>query len=119
MAFESKGFIYGSLIARMLGIGFIMLCKAGKSPGITMKTCYSTEYSYDCLEVQRELLSDQDRYLLVDDCLATGGTLCAGVELLNSIGKVKAAFVLFKDDKYWAEARKKLEPCKVIYLFSK
>ena len=82
-----------------------MMRKKGKLPGETMTIEYKTEYSTDCLEIQKEAIKKDDHFLLVDDCIATGGTLEAAVNVLNGIGHVEAAFCLFKVDCYWEKAK--------------
>lgn len=58
--FDSKGFIYGSIIARALGVGFVIVRKAGNTPGNTINTNYSTEYSDDSLEIDKDLINQED-----------------------------------------------------------
>lgn len=107
------------MIARALRIGFVMIRKIGTTPGNTMNTCYSTEYSDDCLEIDNDLINETDTILLVDDCISTGGTMKAGLDLLSRKAKIAASFVLFRDDKYKKEAQEKMFPVKIYSLFSK
>ena len=81
---ESRGFIIGSMIARDLGCGFIAIRKEGKLPGETYKVSYEKEYGKDVFEIQKNVIKENARILVVDDILATGGTLMAAKELLSN-----------------------------------
>lgn len=93
---ESRGFLLGAALAQRLGCGFVPLRKPGKLPGPTLRQCYALEYGEDALEVQQDALPAGTRVLLVDDVLATGGTLAAGLGLLDRLGAepVAASVVL-------------------------
>jgi adenine phosphoribosyltransferase len=79
---EARGFIFGAALALRLDAGFVPLRKPGKLPPPVLSVEYQLEYGSDRLEVQREALKQGDRVLLVDDVLATGGTLAAARALL-------------------------------------
>ena len=81
---ESRGFIIGSMIARDLGCGFVAIRKEGKLPGETYKVSYEKEYGKDVFEIQKNVIKENARILVVDDILATGGTLMAAKELLSN-----------------------------------
>lgn len=83
---EARGFILGAAIARELGVGFVPVRKPGKLPGDVHELAYALEYGEDRLQVQRDALVPGTRVLLVDDVLATGGTLLAAARLLAGIG---------------------------------
>jgi adenine phosphoribosyltransferase len=85
---EARGLILGSAVALELGKGFVPLRKKGKLPGATFEESYGLEYGDDTLEIQEGVLSRGDRVLLIDDVLATGGTLVAGVKLIHQCGAV-------------------------------
>ena len=85
---EARGLILGSAVALHLGKGFIPLRKKGKLPGVTLEVSYGLEYGKDTLEIQEGVLNSGDRVLLIDDVLATGGTLVAGVKLIEQCGAV-------------------------------
>jgi len=85
---EARGLILGSAVALHLGKGFVPLRKKGKLPGATFEESYGLEYGNDTLEIQEGVLNRGDRVLLIDDVLATGGTLVAGVKLINQCGAV-------------------------------
>ena len=83
---ESRGFLVAAPLALKLGCGFVMLRKKGKLPGKTIRHEYALEYGTDTIEVQDDAIETGQRVVILDDLLATGGTMCAGVELLRKIG---------------------------------
>ena len=83
---EARGFIFGSLAAYALGVGFIPLRKPGKLPHDTHQVSYALEYGTAALEIHIDALTAQDRVLLVDDLIATGGTAAASCELVRKSG---------------------------------
>lgn len=83
---ESRGFIFGTAIAQALSAGFVPIRKPGKLPRAVHGVDYQLEYGSDRLEIHADALSKGDRALLVDDLLATGGTLRAGAELVRKTG---------------------------------
>ena len=85
---EARGLILGSAVALHLGKGFVPLRKKGKLPGATLEESYGLEYGKDTLEIQEGVFNRGDRVLLIDDVLATGGTLVAGVKLIHQCGAV-------------------------------
>lgn len=93
---EARGFIFASALAQRLGIGFIPLRKPGKLPRAVAKITYGLEYGDDALEVHREDIKPGMRIMIVDDVLATGGTMGACIQLLKSLGAnvVGATFLL-------------------------
>jgi len=92
---EARGFILGAALARELRCGFVPLRKPGKLPGPTLAVEYALEYGHDRLEIHADALPPGANVLVVDDVLATGGTLRAGVALVRRQGaRVCAAEVL-------------------------
>lgn len=83
---ESRGFILASPVAAELGIGMIMLRKAGKLPPPVLSVDYELEYASACLEVRPDTVPPGARVLVIDDVLATGGTAAAAVTLLSQCG---------------------------------
>lgn len=81
---ESRGFIFGTAIAKALAAGFVPARKPGKLPSRTRRHNYELEYGSDALEMHADALRAGQRVLIVDDLLATGGTLCACAELVKS-----------------------------------
>ena len=96
---EARGFIFGSLAAWDLGIGFVPLRKPGKLPYDVQSVSYDLEYGSAALEVHIDAVGPGDRVLLVDDLLATGGTARASCELIRRLGADIAgcAFVIELD----------------------
>jgi len=93
---ESRGFIFGTPVAALLGAGFVPIRKPGKLPWRTRREEYSLEYGTDALEVHEDAVRAGDRVLIVDDLLATGGTAAAAIRLVQSLGAevVGVAFVV-------------------------
>lgn len=83
---EARGFIFGSLAAWELGVGFVPLRKPGKLPYDVQSISYNLEYGSAQLEVHIDALDKSDRILLVDDLIATGGTAAASCELIEKLG---------------------------------
>jgi len=94
---ESRGFLLAAPLALKLGCGFIMLRKRGKLPGAVTGLDYALEYGSDRIEIQSDAVQPGDRVVLVDDLLATGGTMKAGIDLLQQMGAtVPAAAALIE-----------------------
>ncbi len=93
---EARGFVFGALVARELGAGFVPLRKPGKLPKGVESASYALEYGTASLEIHRDAFPAGERVLLVDDVLATGGTAAAAAELLGRLGArlAGAAFLL-------------------------
>lgn len=83
---ESRGFILGSAVADRIGAGFVPVRKLGKLPAETIRASYALEYGTDSLEMHRDAVSADQRVLIVDDLLATGGTANATVQLVRQLG---------------------------------
>ena len=95
-AVEARGFIFGTAIAVELGAGFVPLRKPGKLPWETATKTYDLEYGTDAVEIHRDAVPPGARVLMVDDLLATGGTMAAACELVEDLGGtiVGCAFVI-------------------------
>ncbi|MBE0534746.1 MAG: adenine phosphoribosyltransferase [Phycisphaerae bacterium] len=85
-AVEARGFIFGSAVARELNAGFIPLRKKGKLPCVTECFTYDLEYGVDTIEVHRDAIQPGEKILMVDDLLATGGTMAAACSLMERLG---------------------------------
>jgi adenine phosphoribosyltransferase len=83
---ESRGFILGAAVADRIGAGFVPVRKLGKLPADTLRASYSLEYGSDSLEIHRDAIHPDQRVLIVDDLLATGGTARATVNLVKELG---------------------------------
>ena len=83
---EARGFIIGGALADRLRCGFVPIRKSGKLPGAIISQDYQLEYGSDTLEVHVDSIEPEERVLLVDDLLATGGTAEAGVKLIEKLG---------------------------------
>jgi adenine phosphoribosyltransferase len=86
LGIEARGFIFGGALASRLGVGFVAARKPGKLPVQTLREEYSLEYGTSALEIHRDSLHSGERVLVVDDLLATGGTLAAAVKLVERSG---------------------------------
>ncbi|MCB9915518.1 MAG: adenine phosphoribosyltransferase [Planctomycetes bacterium] len=93
---ESRGFIFGTALACKLGKGFVPIRKPGKLPWKTESESYQLEYGSDTIEIHVDAASQGPRFLMVDDLLATGGTMAAALTLVRRIGAtpVACAFVI-------------------------
>ena len=88
LGMEARGFLFGPPVALELGVGFVPVRKAGKLPRETHEVTYSLEYGEAALELHRDAVAPGDRVLLVDDVLATGGTVAATRRLVEACGGV-------------------------------
>jgi adenine phosphoribosyltransferase len=95
-AIESRGFIFGSGVARVLGAGFVPIRKPGKLPWKTRRGEYTLEYGSGVLEIHEDALTADDRVLIIDDLLATGGTAACSITLARESGAtvIAAGFVI-------------------------
>jgi adenine phosphoribosyltransferase len=93
---ESRGFILGGALADRLGIGFVPIRKKGKLPYKTLAVEYELEYGKDIVEIHADSILEGEKVLLIDDLIATGGTMLASIELIEKLkGKVEeCAFVI-------------------------
>lgn len=93
---EARGFIFGSVLANKLGVGFVPIRKKGKLPGNVISRSYALEYGEDSVEIHKDAISAGTRVLVVDDLIATGGTALAACQLVQTLGGivVEAAFII-------------------------
>ena len=95
---DARGFIFGSILADRLGIGFVPVRKKGKLPYTTVAEKYSLEYGFDEVEIHIDAFGEKDNpnVLLIDDLIATGGTAKAAVNLIDKVGAncVEACFIM-------------------------
>jgi adenine phosphoribosyltransferase len=83
---ESRGFLVAAPLALKLGVGFTMIRKKGKLPGSTISYEYELEYGTDIIEIQDDAVKPGDKVVVLDDLLATGGTMGASIDLLQQAG---------------------------------
>lgn len=114
---ESRGFIMGAPLAYTLGAGFIPVRKAGKLPSDIYEAKYELEYGTDTLTIHQDAITPGERVLVVDDLLATGGTMAATLDLLRQLGAivVGVAFLIELTD---LKGRDKLAGQQVLSLIS-
>ena len=82
---ESRGFIFGAALAYELDVPFVPIRKKGKLPSVTVSASYALEYGHDSIEMHRDALDADDRVVVFDDLIATGGTAKASVELVEAL----------------------------------
>ena len=83
---ESRGFLVAAPLALKLGLGFVMVRKRGKLPGPTVPYEYALEYGTDVIEIQSDAVEPGQRVVILDDLMATGGTMAAAAELFKRVG---------------------------------
>lgn len=83
---ESRGFIFGTAVAQSLSAGFVPIRKPKKLPWKTYQMTYDLEYGSDCLEIHQDAITPGQRVLIIDDVLATGGTMGAALRLADKLG---------------------------------
>jgi adenine phosphoribosyltransferase len=105
---EARGFLLGAPVAYALGIGFVPVRKTGKLPGQTVRETYELEYGSDTLEVHADAIRPGQRVVVVDDLLATGGTMLATAHLLEKTG-AQVAGMGFLIELGFLEGRDKLK----------
>jgi adenine phosphoribosyltransferase len=104
---ESRGFILGSALAVSLGAGFVPIRKKGKLPAEVIREQYALEYGTDEIEIHVDAIKSGDRILLHDDLLATGGTMCAAIKLVEKL-QAKIVGVSFLIELSFLKGRAKL-----------
>lgn len=83
---EARGFIFGVPVAYALGVGFVPVRKKGKLPGETISVSYDLEYGSDTLQIHKDAIKKGQRVAIVDDLLATGGTIATVAKLVEEVG---------------------------------
>lgn len=112
---ESRGFIIAGTLAYLLGKGFVPIRKPGKLPADTYRVEYELEYGKDAIEMHKDAIEKGARVLMIDDLLATGGTMKAACEMVENAGGkvVECAFIIDLPD---LKGREKLKKYKVFSL---
>lgn len=109
---ESRGFLFGSLLAQKLNLGFVPVRKPGKLPGEVIRENYALEYGTDSLEIQANSIMPGDLVVIHDDILATGGTAAATCRLIENCGG-KVIQVNFLMELDFLKGREKLKNCAI------
>jgi adenine phosphoribosyltransferase len=104
---ESRGFIFGAPLALLLNVGFVPVRKFGKLPAETIRVEYALEYGSNTVEIHTDALRPGQKVLIVDDLLATGGTVGAAVELVERLGG-EVAGIAFLVELTFLQGRKRL-----------
>lgn len=112
---EARGFLIGAALAYKLGAGIVLVRKPGKLPSETFKKSYDLEYGTDTLEIHTDAIARGERILIADDLLATGGTMGAVVDMVNSLGG-ELVECCFMAELEFLHGRKKLPEGKVFSL---
>lgn len=108
VAIESRGFIFGAILASKLGAGFVPVRKPGKLPAEKLSETYTLEYGTDSIEIHKDAIQPGDIVLLHDDLLATGGTMEAACKLVEKMG-AKIAQISFLIELSFLNGREKLK----------
>ena len=93
---DARGFIFGAVLAYQLDISFVPIRKKGKLPYKTISESYSLEYGEETIEIHEDAIADGDRIVIIDDLMATGGTIAASASLVEKLGGdiLECAFVI-------------------------
>jgi len=112
---EARGFLVATAVALDLGVGLAQIRKAGKLPHETVRVSYDLEYGTDTVEMHRDAIARGQRVLVVDDLLATGGTVAACCQLVDELGGeiIACAFIIELD---FLHGRERLQPHEVLSL---
>ncbi len=105
---ESRGFIFGALLAERLNVGFVPVRKPGKLPAETEKEFYDLEYGKDSIEIHKDAIEPGEKILIHDDLLATGGTAKATINLIEKLSG-EVVQVLFLVELSFLKGREKLK----------
>jgi adenine phosphoribosyltransferase len=112
---EARGFLFGAPLAYRLGVGFVPVRKPGKLPAETLSYEYELEYGTDSLEIHKDAVLEGQRVVIVDDLLATGGTIYASAKLVEKLGGIVDS-IIFLTELTFLDGRKKLDGYDIISL---
>ena len=109
---DARGFVFGAVLAYKLGVGFVPVRKKGKLPAETVEESYSLEYGSGTLEIHKDALEADDKVVIVDDLIATGGTAGATVQLVRALGAkiIECAFLIELPD---LKGRSRIADCEI------
>ena len=94
---DARGFIFGSIVSHSSNLSFIPIRKKGKLPGDVYKKKYKLEYGFDQVEIQKNSILKNDKVLIIDDLIATGGTAIAAAKLVENMSMKKISFMFVID----------------------
>jgi len=96
VAIDARGFVFGGVLAYKLNVGFVPVRKKGKLPSSTIQADYTLEYGVNTVEMHDDSISKGERIVIVDDLIATGGTIAAAVQLVEQLGGqiIECAFIV-------------------------
>lgn len=96
VAIDARGFVFGGVLAYKLNVGFVPVRKKGKLPSSTIQADYTLEYGVNTVEMHNDSISKSERVVIVDDLIATGGTIAAAVKLVKQLGGqiIECAFIV-------------------------
>ncbi|MCH7955038.1 MAG: adenine phosphoribosyltransferase [Candidatus Marinimicrobia bacterium] len=117
LGIESRGFIFGAALADRMGVGLDLIRKKGKLPGATASETYDLEYGTDSIEIHADSFKKGSKIVIVDDLLATGGTMAASINLVKKLGG-EIRCVLFLIELGFLKGREKLSADKIISLIN-
>jgi adenine phosphoribosyltransferase len=109
---ESRGFVFAAPLALKLGAGLVLIRKPGKLPAAILRQEYALEYGKDAVEIHRDSISGGEKVLMVDDLLATGGTMAAACRLIEALGGTIAG-IAFLIELSFLNGRKALDKYEV------
>jgi len=114
---ESRGFIFGAVLAYKIGVSFVPVRKKGKLPHKTVSHTYEKEYGPDTIEIHEDAVKQGDKVLVIDDLVATGGTVDASIKLIEKLGGeiVECAFIIGLPD---LKGQEKLKDYKVFTMIN-
>ena len=109
---DARGFIFGAVLAYKMNVGFIPVRKKGKLPFKTIQETYTLEYGEDTLEIHEDAIQKNEKVIIVDDLIATGGTIGATVKLVKKLGGdiIECAFIVELPD---LNGRDQIQGCKI------
>jgi adenine phosphoribosyltransferase len=115
VAIDARGFIFGAVLAYKLNIGFVPVRKAGKLPYNTISESYTLEYGQNVVEIHKDSIEKDEKILVVDDLIATGGTISAATKLVERLGGeiVECVFIVELPD---LKGREKIKKYKIFTL---
>lgn len=112
VALETRGYFFGPTLSYLMGIPFVPIRKKGKLPAATYSASYALEYGTDSIEIHQDAIEEHQRILLLDDVLATGGTMSAAIQLVRNFNPEKVD-TMFLIELTALNGRDKLKNCSI------